>query len=138
VSSAGSGLKERGINISEVLDLEDTSGWFEYVSFSIHDNLLSRSHTRVSAVLGETTVHRDTVGLEMLAEQLLAAAAVEAFSAKLRVVGNDTLPDLETLDLGANGSNHTNSLVAYEDSVRQQSPLKAPLRTINVPGTRGN
>lgn len=49
----------------------------------------------------------------MLTEQLLATTTVEAFSAKLRVVGNNTLTDLETPDLGSNGGNYTNGFVAW-------------------------
>jgi hypothetical protein len=61
------------------------------------------------------------VGLEVLAEQLLTATAVEAFSTEFRVVGNDTLTDLEALDLGTNSGNNTNSLVTC-GSIRQLSP----------------
>lgn len=50
----------------------------------------------------------------MLAEQFLTTAAIEAFTAELRVVGNDTFSELETLDLGPNSSNDTNSFMAYE------------------------
>jgi hypothetical protein len=67
--------------------------------------------TRVGAVLGETTVHRNTVSLEVLAKQLLSSSAVEAFAAKFRIVCNNTLADLESLDLGPNSSNNTDSLM---------------------------
>jgi hypothetical protein len=45
--------------------------------------LETRSLTRISAVLGEATVHGDSMGLEVLTEQLLTASAVKALSAKL-------------------------------------------------------
>lgn len=66
VSSAGGGLEEGGINIGEVVDLEDLS-------------------SGVGTELGEATIHGDTVCLEMLTEQELTASAVEALIAKLGV-----------------------------------------------------
>lgn len=70
--------------------------------------------TRVCAVFSEASVHGDTVGFEVLAEQLLATTAVEALSTKLRVVGDDTIPDLEALDLGTDGSNDTDGFMALK------------------------
>lgn len=70
--------------------------------------------TRVGTVLGESAIHGDTVCLEMLTEQLLATTAVEALSTKLRVVGDDTIPDLEALDLGTDGSNDTDGFMALK------------------------
>lgn len=51
--------------------------------------------------------------LEVLAEQLITAAAVEALAAELRVVGNHTVTDGEALDFGADGGNNTNGLMAW-------------------------
>jgi hypothetical protein len=70
--------------------------------------------TRICAVFGKTAVHGDTMSFKVLAEQFLTTAAIEAFTAELRVVGNDTVSELETLDLGSNSSNDTNSFMAYE------------------------
>ena len=55
------------------------------------------------------------MGLEVLAEQFIAAAAVEAGAAELGVVGDDALADLEVLDLGANGSDDTDGLMAGDE-----------------------
>lgn len=55
------------------------------------------------------------MGLEVLAEQFIAAAAVEAGATELRVVGDDALADLEVLDLGANGSDDTDGLMAGDE-----------------------
>lgn len=80
--------------------------------------------TWIGAVLGKTTVHGNTMGLKVLAEQLIAASAVEAFSAKLRVIGHDSVSDVEALDLGANGSNLTNGLMArHKREFRQEFTL---------------
>jgi hypothetical protein len=70
------------------------------------------TNTRVGAVLGKTTVHGDTVSFKVLAEQLIAATAVEALAAELRVIGHNTLTNLEALDLGTDSSDNTNSLMA--------------------------
>lgn len=67
--------------------------------------------TRIRAVLGKATVHGDTVSLEVFTEQLVSTAAVEAFTTKLRVIGDDPLADFKALDLGANSRNDTNSFV---------------------------
>lgn len=55
------------------------------------------------------------MGLEVLAEQFIAAAAVEAGAAKLGVIGDDALADLEVLNLGANGSDDTDGLMAGDE-----------------------
>lgn len=55
------------------------------------------------------------MGLEVLAEQLIAAAAVEAGAAELGVVGDDALADLDFLDLWANGSDNANGLMAGDE-----------------------
>lgn len=86
-------FEQGGINVGKVLDVEHSLG-------------------RVGTVLGKATVHGDTVGLEVLTEKLLPTTAVEAFSAKLRVVGTNAVADLESLDLGSNIGNDTDSLVA--------------------------
>jgi hypothetical protein len=68
--------------------------------------------TRVGAVFGETTVHRHTVGLEVLAEQFISTAAVEAGSAQLRVIRNDTLANLEIFDFWSDGGDDADGFVA--------------------------
>lgn len=92
MSGARGGLEEGGIDIREVLDLEYPA-------------------SRIRAVLGKATVHGDTVSLEVFTEQLVSTAAVEAFTTKLRVIGDDPLADFKALDLGANSRNDTNSFV---------------------------
>jgi hypothetical protein len=52
------------------------------------------------------------VSLKVLAEQLITATAVEALTAELRVIGNNPFTDLEAFDLGSDGSDNTNSLMA--------------------------
>lgn len=69
--------------------------------------------TRVGAVFSETTVHGNTVSFEMLTEELFTTTAIETFTAELRVVSYDTLSDFETLDLGSDSGNNTNSLMSY-------------------------
>lgn len=86
-------LQKGGIHIREVLDLEHLA-------------------SRVSAVLGETTVHGDAVSLEVLAEQFIAATAVEAGTAELGVVGDHALADQEVLDFGTDGGHDADGLVA--------------------------
>ena len=54
------------------------------------------------------------MGLEPLTEQRLAAAAVEAFSAELRVVGTDTLANFKLLHILPDGGDNTDSFVAYQ------------------------
>ena len=68
--------------------------------------------TWISAVFRKTAIHGDNVRFEVLAEQLIAASAVETFSTKLRVIGNNSVSNVEALDLGTNGSNLSNSLMA--------------------------
>jgi hypothetical protein len=53
------------------------------------------------------------MGLEMLAEQLLASTAIKALTAELRVVCADSVADLEAFNLGAHGCHHANGLVAF-------------------------
>jgi hypothetical protein len=53
--------------------------------------------------------------LEVLAEELIATATVEASAAELRVIGNNTISKLKALDLGAEGSHNTNDLVARDE-----------------------
>jgi hypothetical protein len=54
------------------------------------------------------------MGLEMLTQQQLAAAAVEALAAELRVVGADTVAEAEGafLDVAPERGHHANGLVA--------------------------
>lgn len=52
------------------------------------------------------------MSLKVLAKQLITATAIEALAAELRVIGNNTLTNLETLDLGADSSDNANSLMA--------------------------
>jgi hypothetical protein len=68
--------------------------------------------TRVGAVFGKTTVHRHAVGLEVLAEQLIATTAVEAGSAQLRVIRNDTLADLEVFDFWPHSGDDADGFMA--------------------------
>lgn len=52
------------------------------------------------------------MGLEVLAQELLTAAAVEALAAEFGVVRNDTFSDGKALHLGANGSDNADGLVS--------------------------
>jgi hypothetical protein len=52
------------------------------------------------------------MGMEVLAEQLIAATAVEALAAELRVVRNDTVADFEAFDLGTHSRNNTDGFMA--------------------------
>lgn len=89
-------LQQRGINIGKVLDLEYPA-------------------SRVCAVFSKATVHGDAVGLEVFAEQLIAATAVEALAAELGVVGDDAVTDVEALDFGADGGDDTNCFVTGDE-----------------------
>ena len=68
VGSAGSRLEKSGIDVAEVLDLEDSLGW-------------------VCAVLSEATVHGDTVCLEVFTEKLLATTTWENSAETLEHAG---------------------------------------------------
>ena len=89
-------LQQRGIHIGKVLDLEYPA-------------------SRVCAVFSKATVHSDTVGLEVFAEQLIAATAVEALATKLGVVGDDAVTDVEALDFGADGGDDTDCFVTGDE-----------------------
>jgi hypothetical protein len=52
------------------------------------------------------------MSLKVLAEQLITATAVEALAAELRVIGNNTLTNLEALDLGTDSRDDANSFMA--------------------------
>jgi hypothetical protein len=52
------------------------------------------------------------VGLEVLTQQQLATATVEALHAELGVVGDDSLADVEALDGRADGGDDADGLVA--------------------------
>lgn len=112
MGSAGGGLEECGINIAEVLDLENSTGYYSLLVGSFAISMMDRL-TRIGTILGETTVHGDTVSFKVLAKQLFATTAVETLSAKLRVVCNNTITDFKTLDLGSDGSDFADCLVAY-------------------------
>lgn len=96
VARARGRLQEGGIDIAQVVDLEDLA-------------------SGVRAVFSETAIHSDTVGLKAFAEQSLAASTVEAFSTELGVVGADTLANGEVLDSRSDSSNDTDSLVAGDE-----------------------
>lgn len=113
MSSARGWLKESGIDVGEIVNLKDLS-------------------SRVGAVFGKTTVHLGQVSinsdmecvkglptghsmsLELLAQQELSTAAVEALIAKFGVICTNTLANLEVLDILSNRSNDTNSLVTLK------------------------
>jgi len=95
VASTGGRLKKSGVNIREVLDLENFG-------------------RRVRAVLSKATIHSYAVSLEVLAQQQLATSAVEALLAKLGVISSDTVTNLDVLDILANSGNDTNGLVARD------------------------
>lgn len=52
------------------------------------------------------------MGLEVLTKELLTTAAVEAFSAEFRVVCNNSVSNIEPLDLWADSGNDTNGLMS--------------------------
>ena len=54
------------------------------------------------------------MGFEVLTEKLITTAAVEAGTTEFRVVGDDTLTNLEVLDFGTNGGDNANGLVARD------------------------
>lgn len=53
--------------------------------------------------------------MEVLAEKFFTSTAVEAFTAELRVVSNDTIANAETLDLVTNCCNNTDGLMARNE-----------------------
>lgn len=108
MAGAGRELEQRGVDSAQVLDLEDLGG-------------------EIGAVLGEAAVHGDAISVEVLAQQQLAAAAVEALVAQLAVVGGDTVANLEALDILADGRNDANCLVA-----RYQGELGDELALVDV------
>lgn len=92
VSSARCGLQERGVDVRQVLDLEDATG-------------------RVGAVLGKSSIHRHAMRLKVLAEELLATSAVEALAAEFGVIGDNAITNLEALDLGSHGGDNADGLM---------------------------
>lgn len=62
----------------------------------------------------------------MLTEQLVATTAVEACSAQLGVIGDDSLADLEVFDLGSNGGDYADGLVAGDQ--RELWTVNTPMR----------
>jgi hypothetical protein len=54
-----------------------------------------------------------TVCLELFAEKELATTAVEALHAEFRVIGDNTVPKLEILDVFAHSGNDTDGLMSY-------------------------
>ena len=74
----------------------------------------------------------------MLTEQGLASTAVEALAAELRVVGNNTVADVEALDVLAHGGNNTNGFVAYQSStpiIETDSLVEMPRTYQELEGT---
>jgi hypothetical protein len=123
VGGAGRGLDQGGIDIAEVVDLEDLG-------------------LRVGAVLGEAAGQVDAVagplgrvsikpgaeltlgwlggraaeqGTYVLTKQALAAAAVEAVTAQFRVVCRDAVAELEVRHFGAHGDHHTDGFMARDE-----------------------
>lgn len=64
------------------------------------------------------------MSFEVLAEQLITTTAVEAGTTELRVVGDDTLTNLEVLDFGTNGGDNTNGLVAGDQRELHHQPTE--------------
>lgn len=85
------------------------------------------SASRYANVFAKSTGHGHTTGLKVLAEKLITTAAVEAGTAELRVVCNDTFANLESSCLGPESSDNTNNLVA-----RDQWELRNELAFVNV------
>jgi hypothetical protein len=113
VGGAGSRLEESGVDIGEVLDLEDSLGYSPIWLVARYCCWIAAiQHTGVGTVFGKTAVQGDTMSLKVLAEQLITATAVEALAAKLRVIGNNTLTNLEALDLGTDSCDDANSFMA--------------------------
>jgi hypothetical protein len=52
------------------------------------------------------------MGLEVLAQKLISSTAVKALSAELRVIGNNSVANLESLHFGAKAGNNTDGLMA--------------------------
>lgn len=96
MGGAGSRLEDSGINIRQVVDPENSA-------------------SRCANVFAKSAGHGHTAGLEVLAEKLITAAAVEAGTAELGVVCNDTFANLESRSLGAESSDNTNDLVAWDE-----------------------
>jgi hypothetical protein len=55
------------------------------------------------------------VSVEIFAQELLAAAAVEALAAEFGVVGHDAVADLEPLDFGPDGGDFADGFVAGDE-----------------------
>lgn len=99
MGGTGSGFNEGGVNIAEVLDLEHPASYLFKVSKIYRQVLVIR--TRISAVFSKAPAHGDAMDVEVLAEQLIATAAVEALATELRVICNNTITNLEGLDFRA-------------------------------------
>ena len=55
------------------------------------------------------------MSFEVLTEQLISTTTIEAGTAKLGVIGNNTLANLEVFDLGADGSHYADSFMAGDE-----------------------
>lgn len=55
------------------------------------------------------------MGFKVLTEQFISTATIEAGTAKLRIIGNDTLANLEVFDLGTDGGHHADRFMAWDE-----------------------
>ena len=107
-------FEQSRINVGEILDLENPAGYTRIIIriYPYRISVASPLLTRISTVLGKSTVHCHTMSLEVLAEQFISTAAVEALPAELRVVCNDPVANGEPLHLRAKTCNNTDGFVA--------------------------
>lgn len=71
--------------------------------------------TGISTILRKATVHRDTMSLEVLAEQQLATTTVEAFTAEFGIIRTDSVSEFEAFHALSHACNDTDGLMAGDE-----------------------
>jgi hypothetical protein len=127
VGSTGCRFKESGINIREVVDLEDLAGWvstvFREAAVYLQLTLLIIPITMI------LPTRCDTVSLKVLAKQEFTAATIEAFSAKFGITRADFNSCIRK------GVGGTNSATTRSPTVNPLTagPMAATTPTISCP-----
>ena len=96
MSGTAGWFEERGIDIAQVFDWEDTFGG-------------------LGAVLGKSAVHCYTMSLKVFAEECFDPTAVEAFAAEFAIVSYDSVTDFEPFDFGSDICNDAHCFVAWNE-----------------------
>jgi hypothetical protein len=126
VGCTGCRLEESGINIREVVDLEDLASW---VSTVFRETAVYELLALIIILITILPTHCDTMSLEMLAEQEFTAAAIEAFSAKFGITRAD-INSYKRKGVGGTNSATTRSPTANPLTA---GPMAATTPTVSCP-----